>query len=97
MLNERIETAPLFPSSRFTHPSPSVSPRLVPTTYEQRTMSTIVLPGQPLSALSTTASLLAGPGTFARGGAIYSSLIGQVSRDGGVSPTVTSWAHLQAV
>ena len=48
-------------------------------------MTATVLPGQPLSVASTSASLLAGPGTFARGGAIYSSLIGEVSRDGGVS------------
>ncbi|KAL8290170.1 hypothetical protein RQP46_003109 [Phenoliferia psychrophenolica] len=47
-------------------------------------MTSTVLPGQPLSALSTSASLLAGAGTFQRGGAIYSSLIGEVSRDGGV-------------
>ncbi|KAK4701147.1 exosome complex component CSL4, partial [Phenoliferia sp. Uapishka_3] len=47
-------------------------------------MTTAVMPGQPLSAASTSASFHAGPGTFARGGAIYSSLVGEVSREGGI-------------
>lgn len=51
----------------------------------QARMSTLVLPGQPLSAPSTT-PFLAGPGTFQRGGTIFASLIGHVSRDGGVRP-----------
>jgi exosome complex component CSL4 len=47
-------------------------------------MTTFVIPGQPLTAPSTGAALLAGPGTFSRGGSIYASLRGEVVKQGGV-------------
>ena len=50
-------------------------------------MSTLVLPGQPLhnssENLAPSASFGPGKGTFQRNGAIYSSAVGKLIRDGG--------------
>ncbi|GAA5986934.1 hypothetical protein JCM10908_000962 [Rhodotorula pacifica] len=59
-------------------------------------MATQVIPGQPLSFTGTSASLAAGPGTFARGGKVYAALVGQVTREGGVL-TVKGKEETQAI
>lgn len=41
-------------------------------------MTEFVIPGQPLASTSTAISLQAGPGTFVRGGKVYSSRVGQL-------------------
>ncbi|KAI5480362.1 exosome complex component CSL4 [Pseudohyphozyma bogoriensis] len=46
-------------------------------------MTTLAIPGQPLTTSITSASFLPGPGTFVRGGTIYASLAGEVVNDGG--------------
>lgn len=48
----------------------------------------LVIPGQPLTD-SSNVPYLAGPGTFTRGGAIYASLKGHLTREGGVSQETT--------
>ncbi|KAM0746329.1 hypothetical protein T439DRAFT_344287 [Meredithblackwellia eburnea MCA 4105] len=48
------------------------------------TATATVVPGQPLSVASTSASLLDGPGTFSRGGQVFAALVGQSSKEGGV-------------
>lgn len=50
-------------------------------------MATQVIPGQPLSVAGASASFVAGPGTFIRGGKVYAALVGQVKREGGVRLT----------
>lgn len=48
-------------------------------------MSTLVIPGQPLTSPTTSAMLQAGPGTYSRGGTIYAALRGKVVTEAGVS------------
>ncbi|GAA6035836.1 hypothetical protein JCM8097_005730 [Rhodosporidiobolus ruineniae] len=49
-------------------------------------MAGLLIPGQPLPATASGAgaTLQAGPGTFVRGGQVYASLVGELSREGGV-------------
>ncbi|GAA5829930.1 hypothetical protein JCM11251_007936 [Rhodosporidiobolus azoricus] len=47
-------------------------------------MTSLVIPGQPISSTATGASFQPGPGTFVRGGQVYASLVGEVNKEGGV-------------